>query len=483
MSEPLVQFDQVCFTRGNCPPLFTGLNWTIRDGETWAIVGPTGGGKTTLAELLRGQHLLSGGTIRWPLLDRLRAVGRRADYPSQVITHVRFKEESRLFSYAGHYYQQRFEFADSDNPLSLDDFLRTETSATPAEILATAEQLGVREQLKQPFLTLSNGQTRRARLARALLTKPELLILDDPFVGVDAAGRAELTDLLGRLIREGMRLVLICRADLVPNWVTHTLELPWRMVEEQPTHVGRSPLSGEEPSHVDRSPLVVGEPVVELRDVSVVHAHRTILNRINWTVRAGERWAVMGPNGSGKTTLLSLLCGDHPQAYANEIRLFGRRRGSGETIWDVKRNVGLVSPEFHFYFTQPLTAARAAATGFFDALADGPTTAAQETRVRDLFAAFGISHLFTRPFRCLSTGEQRLVLLVRALVKRPPLLILDEPFQSLDSDRMRRCRDWLDHELGADQTLVFVTHDWSELPRSVTKTLRLEHGHVVQAAL
>ena len=198
---------------------------------------------------------------------------------------------------------------------------------------------------------------------------------------------------------------------------------------------------------------------------------------VSWTV-AGERWAVVGPNGSGKTTLLSLLCGDHPQAYANDIRLFGRRRGTGETIWDVKRNVGLVSPEFHLYFTEPLTAERAAATGFFDGVADHPTTAEQAERVRELFAAFGIAHLASRPFKCLSTGEQRLVLLARALVKRPPLVILDEPFQGLDAERVETWRDWLDRELRDDQTLLFVTHELAELPRSVTRALRLDRGRV-----
>jgi molybdate transport system ATP-binding protein len=473
MSAPLVELENVTVIRPGGSAVFSGLDWAIRESETWAITGPTGSGKTTLAEVLRGQHATPGGAVRWPLLGRLRAAGRRADYPSQVIAHVSFKEESRLFSYAGHYYQERFEFSDADSPLSLADFLRTGTSASYSELTAAADRLGVREQLPQPFITLSNGQTRRARLARALLTKPELLILDDPFIGVDAGGRADLTELLGTLVRDGQRLVLICRADAVPGWVTNVLELPGRgagvsrlldCAEEQPAHAGRSP----------------GEPVIELHDVTVAHAHRPILDRVTWTVRAGERWAVVGPNGSGKTTLLSLLCGDHPQAYANDIRLFGRRRGSGETIWDVKRNVGLVSPEFHLYFTQPLSAGRTAATGFFDALADRPTTPEQDVRVRELFVAFGITHLFDRRFRCLSTGEQRLVLLARALVKRPPLVILDEPFQSLDAELVRRCREWLDRELGDDQTLLFVTHELSELPRSVTRTLRLDRGRVTE---
>lgn len=220
-------------------------------------------------------------------------------------------------------------------------------------------------------------------------------------------------------------------------------------------------------------------PLIQLTDVTVTHAGHTILDRVSWSVRGGERWAVLGPNGSGKTTLLSLLCGDHPQAYANDVRLFGRRRGTGETIWDVKRNVGLLSPEFHLYFSEPLTAERTAATGFFDALADRATTPEQNDRVRALFAALGIGRLAGRPFRALSSGEQRLVLLARALVKRPPLLILDEPFQGLDTRATAHCRAYLDRELGADQTLLFVTHEPTELPRTVSHTLRLERGRVV----
>ena len=466
MSESVVELENVTVVRGGHTVL-SNLNWTIREGETWAVVGATGSGKTTLAEVIRGKQLVTG-EVRWPLVDRLRASGRRVDYPSQAIAHVSFKEESRLFSYAGHYYQQRFEFADSDEPLSLGQFLRSGTYATDAEVNAIADRLGVREQLQQPFMTLSNGQTRRSRLARALLAKPELLILDDPFIGLDTAGRADLTELLGELQREGKRLVLICRSDMVPPWVTHTLECR--------TQSPARPFSRDaERSEAQR----VGDPILELTDVTVAYGDKRILDRVTWTVRAGERWAVVGPNGSGKTTLLSLLCGDHPQAYANDIRLFGRQRGTGETIWDVKRNVGLVSPEFHLYFTEPLTADRTAATGFFDSLADRATTPEQDGRVRELFAAFDIAHLHGRPFRCLSVGEQRLVLLARALVKRPPLVILDEPFQGLDAARVETCRAWLDRELSPEQTLLFVTHELAELPRTVTKTMRLDRGRIV----
>ena len=482
MSEPAIELDRVTVARGGHTVL-SDLSWTIREGDAWAVVGQTGSGKTTLAELLAGKLSPSTGEVRRPFLDRLRAAGRRIDYPSQVIAHVTFKEESRLFSYAGHYYQQRFEFADAGEPLSLAEFLRAGTQTTENEVSAVADRLGILDQLPQPFITLSNGQTRRARLARALLAKPELLVLDDPFIGLDVGGRAELAALLGELVRGCHRIIMICRADMVPKWATGVLELrsdrhcpfPERRVREE--HRLPSPLSLPGKG-VDGSGAS-GSPILQLADVSVRHSGKLILDRVSLTVHAGDRWAIVGPNGSGKTTLLSLLCGDHPQAYANDIRLFGSRRGSGETIWEVKRNVGLVSPEFHLYFTEPLTAERAAATGFFDSLADRPTTPEQEARIRELFAAFGITRLHGRSFRGLSVGEQRLVLLARALVKRPPLVILDEPFQGLDADRLEICRSYLDRELTEDQTLLFVTHELAELPRTVTRTLRLDRGQVV----
>ena len=478
MTAPLVVLNRVTIVRGGRAVL-QDFSWTIREGETWAITGPIGSGKTTLAETLLGKHFAASGTVAWPMLERFPS-----SYPSQVIRHVAFQEQSRLFSYVGHYYQQRFEFADADEPLTLEQYLTSRPlfadgevqylgarASRPlfsdGEVREAALQLGIADQLPLSFIKLSNGQTRRARIAKALLEKPQLLILDDPFLGIDVAGRAELANVLGELVKDGLRLVLICSPDAVPEWVTHRISLGAR--PSRPLQ----PLRDERPGR-PRSQ----DPVIELRNVRVAHGGHTILDDITWTVRAGERWAVFGPNGSGKTTLLSLLCGDHPQAYSNDVRLFGQRRGSGESIWDVKSRVGLLSPEFHLYFTEPLKAERVAATGFFDGVIDRPTTAEQDAAVKRMFAEFAIAHLIGRPFRQLSTGEQRLVLFVRALVKRPALLILDEPFQALDSTTMRHARDWLDANLGEDQTLLFVSHHEEELPRSIEKRLELKASRI-----
>jgi molybdate transport system ATP-binding protein len=461
--------------------VFDSLSWTVHDGETWAIVGPVGSGKTAVTDVLSGHLRVAGGTLTWPLIDRLRAAGRRIGWRSEVVGRVGFKEESRLFSYGRHYYQQRYNFIEPDDDLTLDQFLHAGTAVHEERLQAVTERLGIAESRALSFIKLSNGQTRRARIAKALISHPEILILDEPFVGLDAVGGREVRDQLRRLVEEGTRLIVITAPETIPEWVTHVLELTDRRV----TFKGRR-ADYKLPAPLKTHPLVLppghsaAETVILLRNINVTHGGKPILRDITWTVRAGERWAILGPNGSGKTTLLSLICGDHPQAYSNDVTVFGRRRGDGESIWDVKRRIGLVSPEMHLYFTEPLTADRAAASGFFDVLVSRPTTTEQDTAVRRLFGYFGIAELADRLFARLSTGQQRIVLLVRALVKDPPLLILDEPFQILDAATIERARSWIDEHLAPDRTMLFVTHNEAELPRTVTGRVRLQEGAVVE---
>ncbi len=482
-SEPLIVVERATAVRPGGEAVFRDLDWTLFAGATWAIVGPVGSGKSSFAELLLGRYHLEAGTIGYPFLDHLAAGEKPAPWPADVIRRVSFKEDSWLFSYSRHYYQQRFNFIEERDDLTLNAFLRAGTTATAAEVVAVAGRLGIGDLLPLSLIKLSNGQIRRARIARALLARPELLILDEPFLGLDVAGRAEVTAILGALVAAGLRVLLITRPGDVPDWVTHVLELDQRAVHFHGTRaafLARQPTELEPTASPSAPPASTAEPVIEMRNINVAYGDRRILRDVSWTVRAGERWAVLGQNGAGKSTLLSLICADHPQAYSNEMYLFGQRRGSGESIWDIKRRIGLVSPELHLYFSEPLTAARTAATGFFDVVAARPTTPGQDARVRDLFAEFGFAELLDRPFARLSTGEQRLVLLIRALVKDPPLLVLDEPFQALDADTIRRVRDWLDTRLRQDQTLLFVTHYAAEIPRTVNRRLRLEAGRVVE---
>jgi molybdate transport system ATP-binding protein len=260
--------------------------------------------------------------------------------------------------------------------------------------------------------------------------------------------------------------------------VTHVLQM----------HAGRVAFAGpisqfERPileASMKRNPTSqpVGEPIIELHDVRVQYGVKVVLEKLDWTVRSGERWAVLGPNGSGKSTLLSLLCGDHPQAYSNGVSLFGRRRGSGESIWDVKSRIGLLSPELHTYFPTKLTAELAVTTGWTD------TQTPDRTRLpaaNDALDRFGLAALAGRPFGTLSTGEQRLVLLVRALVKKPELLILDEPFQTLDDATLVKVREAINNELEPRQTLLFVSHHAHDLPGMIRQRLHLPRSTVEQS--
>ena len=487
ISHPLIRFQNAAITRDAGDILFRDLDWTIAENEVWALVGASGSGKTTLAEVLLGRHRVISGVLEWPILSRLRSLGRDVQWPSEIVGWVSFKEESRLFSYRDLYYQQRFEFADEANSPTVEAYLKSGLDVDDSRVVAVAQRMGIGQILDVSFIKLSNGQTRRSRIARALLRNPELLILDDPFAGLDDQGRHDLIEILASFANLGHRLLIITRPELIPTFVTHVLELDGFQVKE----IGpKKQVAPENEGNAKWHPTIFSDtprdrenhgakPIVELRDVSVIHNEKHLLMNVSWTIREGERWALIGPNGSGKSTLLSLLCGDHPQAYCNSVCLFGRQRGSGESIWELKKKIGLLSPELHLYFSGQLTASEAALTGFFDVFARRSNTDEQREKVCALFDYFGITQLGDRSFHRLSTGEQRLVLLVRALVKEPPLLLLDEPFQGLDPQSIEKARHFLEHHLKTSQTLVFVTHIQTEIPKSVNRLLRLESGKVI----
>ena len=219
-----------------------------------------------------------------------------------------------------------------------------------------------------------------------------------------------------------------------------------------------------------------------MRAVNAVYGGKKVLANIHWTVRKGEKWALRGPNGSGKSTLLSLITGDNPQAYANDLTLFDRPRGSGESIWDIKRRIGFVSPELHAHYTTPVPCWQVVASGYFESVGlHSPCTEPQKERIGACLGFLGIRHLGEELFTRISAGEQRMVLLARALVKDPPLLILDEPCQGLDRQHTEAFKSLVEHACrSAHRTLIYVTHYAGEIPGCVEKILRLDAGRVVE---
>lgn len=218
---------------------------------------------------------------------------------------------------------------------------------------------------------------------------------------------------------------------------------------------------------------------VRFENVTIQYGETKALQDINWTVNKGEKWALSGPNGSGKSTMLSLINADHPQAYANDITLFDKRRGTGESIWHIKKRIGFISPELHLYFRKNMTCREVAATGLFDTLVLNRYLATEdENLVKSLFGFYQMEHLLDKSFLRISSGEQRVVLLIRSLIKNPDLIIWDEPFQGLDENLIEQSTQLLQQYCTGSNTLIFVTHYPHEIPPFVDKFLFLEAGKI-----
>ncbi len=324
--------------------------------------------------------------------------------------------------------------------------------------------------LDKYIITLSSGELRKFQLTKTLFANPRLLIMDNPFIGLDAETRDQLKELLQRLAeeREMEIMLVIAKTDDIPAFADEIKETSPQ--ETIPAHV----LSDEKRDAILSLPYHDNDydcqRVVDMKKVTIRYGERTILKDVDWTVMNGERWSLSGQNGSGKSTLLSLICADNPQSYACDITLFDRPRGSGESIWDIKKHIGYVSPEMHRSYKRNLPAIRIVASGLMDSIGLYAIPNAQDyEKCRWWLNIFGIGELADRPFLQLSSGEQRLVLLARAFVKDPQLLILDEPLHGLDLWNRRLVKDIIETFCQRrNKTMIMVTHYQTELPNNIT---------------
>jgi molybdate transport system ATP-binding protein len=336
---------------------------------------------------------------------------------------------------------------------------------------------------------LSNGQTRRVILAKALLSRPQLLLLDNPFAGLDADTRQSLRDLIQDLLLHGQKIILTCtHVGDIPQGFTHLLYMQNSEVEFQGRLKEGITFASQAQTNISSTPNAMvatrqpsGAPFInalELHEVTVRYGDKLVLDKVNWTVKRNEKWALLGENGSGKSSLLSLLNADNPQAYKNDIRLFDERREYGRSIWQIKKRIGFFSPELHAYFNEDLSVADTIATGYTDTFVPKKDlTLEEETRMRELLAFYSMENFMGRRYRKLSSGEQRLILFIRSLVKNVDLLILDEPFQGFDHSLVEQSRLLLDH-FCKEITLIVVTHYPDEIPSCVTRSLTLKDGKV-----
>lgn len=452
------------------------------DGEHIAIVGPNGAGKSLLVDMLTGKYPLLEGELSYDFSPS----PSKAVYDN--IKYIAFRDTYGSAD-ANYYYQQRWNAHDQDDAPVVRDLLGTiKDDALKQQLF---DLFRIEPMLEKKIILLSSGELRKFQLTKTLLTSPRILIMDNPFIGLDAATRDLLFHLLDELTRlASLQIVLVLSMlDDIPSFITHVVPVSNRTVgpkmtreeylkafREQDTAQSFDELQQRILNYPYEHANYDSAEVVRLNKVSIRYGDRTILKDLDWTVMRGQKWALSGENGAGKSTLLSLVCADNPQSYACDISLFGRKRGSGESIWEIKKHIGYVSPEMHRAYLKNLPAIEIVASGLHDSIGLYKRPKEEQMSVCEWWMdIFGIAALKDRPFLQLSSGEQRLALLARAFVKDPELLILDEPLHGLDTYNRRRVKKVIEAFCQRrDKTLIMVTHYENELPATITHRLHLE---------
>ncbi len=450
------------------------LSLFIEKGKNGALIGPNGAGKSIITDIITGKLLPREGSITFD---------SDTDIPRyQLIKSMSFKDIYTLTDCREMYYQQRW------NSFNIDEapITRSLLGNIPKEkIDYYAQFFQIEDLLDKRIISLSSGELRKFLITKTLMNEPSLLILDNPFIGLDADSRDSLNQLLKEMTQmKGLQILLVLShpKDL-PEWLDYVIPVKDRnsLDKESPqSFLQNTKLLQTLFPEIDSTQIILPEKdtvhtdykeTVRMEKVSVQYSQHYILKEVDWLVKNGEKWALLGRNGSGKSTLLSLICGDNPQAYANNITLFDQKRGSGESIWDIKKRIGYLSPDMHTYYMEDTACINVVASGFFDSIGlFRKCNPAQKELARKWMKLFQCTHLADRSFVKISYGEQRLILLARAFVKNPELLILDEPLHGLDAGKKELAKNIIEifcRQKG--KTLLYVTHYEEEIPDCVTQ--------------
>jgi len=470
------------------------VSLVINQGEQIAIVGENASGKSRLVDIITERYPLLMNEVKFDFTPSAKKLA------SENIKTINFRDTYGDTD-SSYYYQQRWNQHDIDESTpTVEQLLRKAIQQVKdPNIDELREHLydlfNFHDQLEKLVISLSSGELRKFQLIKTLLSNPRVLVLDNPFIGLDEETRKQLATLLGKLTSNGKLLVILVlsKTNEIPDFITHILPIdglrlrPKIKREEYIQPVIPQPVlpvaEQEWILHLKSKDLTSlpfypkhGETILKFNNVTIRYGQRTILKDLNWTVNEGERWALTGENGSGKSTLLSLVCADNPQAYACDIELFGHKRGSGESIWEIKRHIGYVSPEMHRAYQKDIPAIEIVASGLNDSVGLYCRPRPEQLSIcLDWMRVFGICHLANRTFLQLSSGEQRLCLLSRAFVKDPELLILDEPLHGLDNINRARVKEIINTFcMRKHKTLVMVSHYKEEFPECIEHTLFLK---------
>ena len=452
-----IEFNGACI-RFNESFSLIDINWRLEPGQVWAIMGASGSGKSALAAALAGTGDITSGTVKG-FVENVGIVSLESQ--AALIERERLRDDSDITDKIS-------------NGTPVREIL-AEVSIDPGLLARLTSLFGLEGLLDRGFRKLSTGETRKILITRALTSKPELLVIDGPFEGLDAQTVPLISEILQQVSIELPMVLVINRFDELPEFVTHvaflekgrlkvtveTGDKPALDFLSQLLHLKKADIRIPDAIPGETSPpLNRDEPLVNIRDASIRYTDNLVFEHLNWRIEPGQHWQLTGPNGSGKTCLLNLITGDHPQCYTNDIFVCGFKRGNGESIWDIKQHIGYVSSALQWDYRVSISCKNVIISGFYDSIGlYNKATDLQEETAAQWLQILGLQDRAGQPFNQFSYGDQRLLLIARAMVKHPHLLILDEPCFGLD-DMNRQLVLALIEKIcaGSETTVIYVNH-------------------------
>ncbi|BDF96328.1 ATP-binding cassette domain-containing protein [Pseudoalteromonas sp. KAN5] len=438
----------------------SNLTWQVDSNQHWVLLGGNGAGKSAITAVLLDQANIVSGTRRCDF-ERMEIVS--SDMQKQLLAAELLVDQDDITD-------------GKTDPKLVSELIYQQASANFDEQLCQQLITGFAFEplLKQRLRALSTGETRKLMLIKALSNRPELIVLDEPFDGLDVESTERLNTILAALSDSMTMVFVLNRLAEIPAFISHygyviAGELQYQLAnpdEKQRDdlfkllHLAHTDLTIPDKDMQHSAPAFHDPELVRLQNASVSYNGQIIFSNLNWTIQAQQHWQLSGKNGSGKTCLLNLITGDNPQCYNNDIKVFGFQRGSGESIWQIKQYIGYISNALHMDYRVSICALNTIISGFYDSIGlyQKPTQRQLDLAMQWL-ALLGLSEFKNTPFTQLSYGDQRMLLIARAMVKHPTLLILDEPCLGLDEANRQRVLLLIEKICAAgSSTVIYVNH-------------------------